>query len=49
MQIDTLAQLKILLNITPDSRIAIVGNAKSIFGKNHGTEIDNHDIVVRLN
>lgn len=28
---------------------AIVGNAKSIFGKGHGSLIDSHDIVIRIN
>ena len=30
-------------------RIAIVGNAKSLFGKRQGEEIDNHDFVIRFN
>lgn len=30
-------------------RIAIVGNAKSIFDKSNGEEIDNHDFVIRFN
>lgn len=28
---------------------AIVGNAKSIFGKGHGSLIDSHDVVIRIN
>ena len=30
-------------------RVALVGNAQSIFGKNHGAEIDAHEVVVRFN
>jgi len=30
-------------------RVALVGNAQSIFGKNHGAEIDAHDVVMRFN
>lgn len=30
-------------------RIAIVGNAKSLFDKNYGAEIDDHDVVIRFN
>ena len=29
--------------------VAIVGNAKSIFDKENGDEIDNHDIIIRFN
>ncbi len=29
--------------------VAIVGNARSIFDKNFGNDIDNHDVVVRFN
>jgi hypothetical protein len=29
--------------------VAIVGNAQSLFGKNLGSEIDAHDVVIRLN
>lgn len=29
--------------------VAIVGNAKSLFDKKHGQEIDSHDIVIRFN
>ena len=29
--------------------IAIIGNAKSLFNKNYGSEIDSHDIVIRIN
>lgn len=30
-------------------RVAIVGNAKSIFDKKYGKEIDNHDFIIRFN
>lgn len=30
-------------------RVALVGNAASLFDKKYGTEIDNHEVVVRLN
>ena len=30
-------------------RVAIVGNAKSLFGKGQGAEIDGFDVVIRLN
>lgn len=30
-------------------RIAIVGNSRNEIGKNRGSEIDNHDIVIRFN
>lgn len=30
-------------------RVALVGNAQSIFGKRQGAEIDSHDVVVRFN
>ena len=29
--------------------IAIIGNAKSLFDKNYGDEIDSNDIVIRIN
>jgi hypothetical protein len=29
--------------------IAIIGNAKSLFDKNYGAEIDSHDVVIRIN
>ena len=30
-------------------KVALVGNAASLFDKQYGTEIDNHEVVVRLN
>lgn len=30
-------------------RVAIVGNAKSLFDKRYGAEIDNHDFIIRFN
>ena len=41
-----------LAQIEPEingKRIAIVGNAKSIFDKKNGDDIDNHDFVIRFN
>ena len=32
-----------------DKRIAIVGNARSIFSKKYGKEIDDHDFIIRFN
>lgn len=32
-----------------NKKIAIVGNAMSLFDKNYGQEIDSHEVVVRLN
>lgn len=29
--------------------IAVIGNAKSLFDKSYGKEIDSHDIVIRIN
>lgn len=37
-----------LYEITGKS-VAIVGNAKSLFDKKYGEEIDNHDVVIRFN
>lgn len=32
-----------------DKSIAIIGNAKSLFDKTYGDEIDSHDVVIRIN
>ena len=40
---------KNLANLNQSTSIAIVGNAKSLFGKHQGSEIDSHDCVIRLN
>jgi hypothetical protein len=32
-----------------NKRVAIVGNAKSIYDKDYGQEIDDHDIIIRFN
>ena len=37
------------VNISNTRTCAIVGNAKSIFGKSQGAEIDNHNEVIRIN
>lgn len=38
-----------LENEIKGKRIAIVGNAKSIFDTSYGEEIDNHDFIIRFN
>jgi hypothetical protein len=38
-----------LARLVDGKRIALVGNAQSLFGKNLGPEIDAHDVVIRLN
>jgi len=38
-----------LRKLVKDKTVAIVGNAKSIFDKKNGKEIDGHDIVIRFN
>jgi hypothetical protein len=32
-----------------EKTIAVIGNASSLFEKNYGSEIDSHDVVVRIN
>lgn len=41
--------LKDLKEFIKGKSIAIVGNSESIFNKQNGQEIDNHDIVIRFN
>ena len=38
-----------LLNDIKGKRVAIVGNAKSIFDKRNGEEIDKHEFIIRFN
>jgi hypothetical protein len=38
-----------LARLVDGKRVALVGNAQSLFGKNLGPEIDTHDVVIRLN
>lgn len=38
-----------LADMTRGKRVAIVGNAQSLLTTSHGTAIDDHDVVVRLN
>jgi len=32
-----------------NKRVAVVGNAQSLFNTQYGTEIDDHEIVIRIN
>ena len=32
-----------------DKSVAIVGNAQSLFNKSYGSEIDSHDVIIRMN
>lgn len=43
------SELKEILDYIKDKRVAIVGNAKSLFDQKNGRKIDNHDIVIRFN
>lgn len=49
MRLETIDDLKRTLGIHAGSRVAIIGNAASQFGRGLGAEIDGHDLVVRLN
>lgn len=42
-------KLKEVLDYIKGKSVAIVGNAKSIFGKLQGDEIDSHDVIIRFN
>lgn len=42
-------ELNVIKEYLKGKSVAIVGNARSIFDKNKGNEIDNHDIVIRFN
>lgn len=33
----------------PGTRVALVGNAQSLFDQSHGETIDGHDVVIRMN
>ena len=37
-----------VLDLT-DKRVAVVGNAQSLFSQSYGDDIDNHDLVIRIN
>lgn len=40
---------RVLENLLSGKRVAVVGNGPTEIGKKRGTEIDNHDIVIRFN
>lgn len=42
-------EIRQVLSYLKDKRVAIVGNAKSIFGTHHGKLIDSFDVVIRFN
>ena len=42
-------EIRPILEYIKGKSVAIVGNASSIFDKNYGKEIDDHDIVIRFN
>lgn len=48
-RMDRLDEVARFLGVAPSTRAAIVGNAQSQFGKRLGSEIDAHDLVLRLN
>lgn len=41
--------IEFLRNLVKDKRVAIVGNAKSIFDKENGKKIDSYEVVIRFN
>lgn len=45
----TYENIKVISPYIRGKRVAIVGNAKSIFDKRNGKEIDEHDTVIRFN
>lgn len=44
-----MGKIKDELGYLSNCSVALVGNAQSIFDKQHGVEIDQHDVVVRMN
>ena len=38
-----------VVNYIKGKRVAIVGNAKSLFDENNGKKIDDHDVIIRFN
>lgn len=44
-----LVELKEIQDFCKDKRIALVGNSSSILGKRLGKQIDEHDIIIRMN
>lgn len=42
-------EIKEIINFIQGKSVAIVGNAQSIFDKNNGAAIDDHDVIIRFN
>ena len=42
-------EIRPIMDYLKGKRVALVGNAQSIFGTHHGFEIDRHDVVIRFN
>ena len=49
LMINPYEEIRPILEYIKGKSVAIVGNAKSIFDKNFGSEIDDHDIIIRFN
>lgn len=49
MNYEPYEEIKQVKNFIKGKKVAIVGNAKSIFDKKNGKEIDAHDLVIRFN
>lgn len=49
LMINPYEEIRPILEYIKGKSVAIVGNASSIFDKNYGQEIDDHDIIIRFN
>lgn len=49
INISDLPKINNFITLLKYKRVAIVGNAQSIFDKQNGTIIDDHDIIIRFN